>query len=314
MPFEVTILGSSAAIPTSNRHPSAQLVNLLGRFFLIDCGEGTQMQLRKFSIKIQKINYICISHLHGDHYLGLVGLLSTMSLLSRKNELLIFAPKGLEDILNLHFKLSYSQLSFPLKVFSLQKSKMNKIFEDNVCELWSFPLKHKIPCWGFKLLEKKKQRTIIKSTIEKYNIPYSSIKSIKDGLDYVTEKGDVINNNLLTVDSHIPRAYAYCSDTQFSSSLVNYIKNVDVLYHEATFHSDLSKRAKSTFHSTAQEAGIVAKEANVKKLLLGHFSSRYKDLNILKQDAQTVFNNVELSIEGEVFRIKKKYFYENSNR
>ena len=155
MPFEVTILGSASAIPTSTRHPSAQLVNLLGRFFLIDCGEGTQIQLRQYRVKMQKINYICISHLHGDHYLGLMGLLSTLSLLNRKKELIIFAPKGLSKILDLHFKLSYSQLSYPLKIVDLKGSGLTKLFEDDVLELFSFGLKHRIPCWGFKLVEKK---------------------------------------------------------------------------------------------------------------------------------------------------------------
>jgi len=307
MPFEVTVLGSSAATPTSTRNLSAQLVNLLGRFFLIDCGEGTQMQLRKFNVKIQKINYICISHLHGDHYLGLMGLLSTMSLLNRKKELSIFAPKGLESIINLHLKVSFSNLSFPFKIINLQSSKLDKIFEDDAVELWAFPLKHKIPCWGFKLLEKKQPRNILKEMVTKYNISYPDIISIKSGSDYVNQKGEIIKNSVLTKDSHIPRSYAYCSDTKFFAALVNYIQNVDLLYHEATFHSSLSKRSKSTFHSTAKEAGFLAAKGNVKKLLLGHFSSRYKDLNVLKEDAETEFNNVLLSCEGETLKIKKYY-------
>ena len=167
MPFDITVLGCAAATPTSTRHPSAQLVNLLGRFFLIDCGEGTQMQLRKNKIKIQKINFICISHLHGDHYLGLIGLLSTMSLLNRNKELTIFGPKGLDKIIELHLKLSYSKLSYSLNIINLQSSTLTMLYEDDACQLFSFPLKHRVPCWGFKLVEKKRPRRILKNMIDK---------------------------------------------------------------------------------------------------------------------------------------------------
>ena len=307
MSFEVTILGASSATPTSSRNVSAQLVHLLGRFFLFDCGEGTQIQLRRFGVKIQKINYICISHLHGDHYLGLIGLLSTMSLLNRNKELIIFAPKGLESILNLHLKLSYSVLSFPLKFIVLNTSKMQKIFEDDMFELFSFGLKHRIPCWGFKLLEKKRPRNLLKGIIEKYKIPYSVIESIKSGEDYTTDSGQVLPNKLLTSNPYKPRSYAYCSDTMPFDDLIDYILDVDLLYHDSTFHSNLAEKAKSTFHSTAKQAGIVASKANVKKLILGHFSSRYKKLDILKKDAQSKFKNVDIAIEGKTWKIKKIY-------
>ena len=307
MSFEVTILGASSATPTSSRNVSAQLVHLLGRFFLFDCGEGTQIQLRRFGVKIQKINYICISHLHGDHYLGLIGLLSTMSLLNRNKELIIFAPKGLESILNLHLKLSYSVLSFPLKFIVLNTSKMQKIFEDDMFELFSFGLKHRIPCWGFKLLEKKRPRNLLKGVIEKHKIPYSVIESIKSGEDYTTDSGQVLPNKLLTSNPYKPRSYAYCSDTMPFDDLIDYILDVDLLYHDSTFHSNLAEKAKSTFHSTAKQAGIVASKANVKKLILGHFSSRYKKLDILKKDAQSKFKNVDIAIEGKTWTIKKIY-------
>ena len=311
MPFDITVLGSASATPTSTRHPSAQLVNLLGRFFLIDCGEGTQMQLRKNKIKIQKINFICISHLHGDHYLGLVGLLSTMSLLGRKKKLTIFAPKGLDKIIELHFKLSYSNLSYELNIVTLQSTKLVSLFEDDACQLFSFGLKHRVPCWGFKLIEKQGPKKIIKNMIEKYSIPFNSINDIKSGSDYITNKGELIKNNVLTTSSYAPRSYAYCSDTLFFPSLVNHVKEVDLLYHEATFHSDLSSKAKSTFHSTAQDAANVALKGNVKKLLIGHFSSRYKDLSVLKIDAAKIFNNVDLAIEGEKFKIRKYIKHED---
>lgn len=306
MLFEVNILGSSSATPTSTRYPSAQLVNLLGRFFLFDCGEGTQIQLRKLSFKIQKIQFICISHLHGDHYLGLIGLLSTMSLLNRKKEVTLFAPKGIVKILDLHFKLSYSELSFKLNIIPLQGSSMKRIFEDESCELFSFGLKHRIPCWGFKLKEKKRPRRLIKSAIEKYNIPFHLLKSIKSGSDYITSGNEVIKNQIITSDSSIPRSYAYCSDTIYFDGIIEHVFEVDMLYHEATFHSNMSKRARSTFHSTSLDAAMVAKKANVKSLLLGHFSSRYKDLSILLDEAKNIFPNVNLAIEGSKWKINKK--------
>ena len=312
MPFELKILGCSSAIPTSKRHPSAQLVNLLGRFFLIDCGEGTQAQLRKYHVKIQKINYICISHLHGDHYLGLMGLLSTMSLLNRTKELTIFAPKGLLAIINLHLKLSYSQLSYPIKVINLEKKGLVKIFEDDAIELYSFDLRHRIPCWGFKLNEKKQPRKILKNMIDKYDIPFSDISAIKSGLNYITKNGEEINNNQLTMDSHISRSYAYCSDTKYFKKLSDYVKNVDILYHESTFHSDLNDKAVSTFHSTSKNAAQVALDADAKKLIIGHFSSRYRDLTVLQKDAQNIFNNVDLAEEGKQWKITKRYSYENN--
>tara|TARA_Y100001968_G_scaffold304727_1_gene319992 strand:+ start:360 stop:1289 length:930 start_codon:yes stop_codon:yes gene_type:complete len=307
MPFEVTVLGSASAIPTSTRNQSAQLVNLLGRFFLIDCGEGTQIQLRKNKIKIQKIDFICISHLHGDHYLGLVGLLSTMSLLNRQKDLTVFGPKGLDKIIQLHCKLSHSKLSYKLKFIHLQGSRLELIHDDDRCQLFSFGLKHGLPCWGFKLIEKKKQKKILKSMIDKYAIPVSCINDIKSGANYVTQKGKLILNNILTVDSYLPRSYAYCSDTYYFKSLANYIKDVDLLYYESTFHSTLSGMAKSTLHSTSEDAGRMALNAKVKKLIIGHFSSRYKDLDILKEDAKKVFHNVELALEGKTFKIEKIY-------
>lgn len=313
MPFEVTILGSSSATPTSTRHPSAQVVNILGRFFLIDCGEGTQMQLRKYKFKLQKIKFICISHLHGDHYLGLIGLISTMTLLNRKSELLIFAPNGIEEIIKLHLKLSHSIINFPLKVISLKKTGLTKIFEDKSINLFSFPLKHRVPCWGFKLVEKKRKKNIIKSAIKKFNIPINQFNSIKCGSDFVDEKNNIIKNDMITIDSPEPRSYAYCSDTVYYEKIIDYVRDVDLLYHEATFHSDLQKRAKQTYHSTTRDAAKIAKKASVDKLIIGHFSSRYKDLDILKEDALKFFRNTDLALEGSKWNINKKNKNENNS-
>ena len=192
-----------------------------------------------------------------------------------------------------------------MKIINLQGSKLRTLYEDEACQLFSFGLKHRVPCWGFKLMEKQRPRKILKTMIEKYSIPLKSINDIKSGADYLTHENELIKNTLLTTSSYSPRSYAYRSDTQYFSSLVNYIEEVDLLYHEATFHSNLSNKAKSTFHSTSQDAAKVAFEGNVKKLLIGHFSSRYKDLDILKKDAAKIFSNVELAIEGKKFKIKK---------
>ena len=313
MPFEVTVLGTSSALPTSTRHQSAQLVNLLGRFFLFDCGEGTQMQLRKYKIKIQKINFICISHLHGDHYLGLVGLLSTMSLLNRHKELIIFCPKGLKNIIDTHLKYSYTNLVYPIKIIELKKGGLLKVFEDEYCQLFSFPLKHRVPCFGFRLVEKKKSRKILSKQIEKYNIPISSIPNIKLGNDYTLENGQVLRNNDLTIDSHLPRSFVYCSDTKYFNKLISYVYGADLLYHESTFHSDLSHMAELTYHSTSKDAAMIASKANVKQLIIGHFSSRYKDVQVLQKDAKKYFDNVDLAVEGETWKIKKEYNYEDNS-
>jgi len=312
MPFEVLILGSASATPSANRHTSAQLVNLLGRFFLIDCGEGAQMQLRRYGVKLQKIQYICISHLHGDHYLGLIGLLSTMSLLNRKKELIVFGPKGLNKILDLHFKLSYSELSFSVKIIPLQGKGINKIFEDSACELFSFGLRHRIPCWGFKLVEKKRPRKLLKSALIKYDIPVEKFNSIKVGENFITKENKLIPNILITTSSYAPRSYAYCSDTLYFNQIIKYISGVDLLYHEATFHSSMDAKAKFTYHSTSADAALVAKKGNVKKLILGHFSSRYKKLDVLKKDAEVIFNNVDLATEGSIWKIKKIYNHEDN--
>ncbi len=307
MPFEVTILGASAATPTSERNHSAQIVNLLGRFFLFDCGEGTQKQIRKYSIKLQKIDIICISHLHGDHYLGLMGLLSSLSLLNRKKKITIFGPKGLDCIIDLHLKLSYSELTFNLEFKSLSSSSLIKLYEDDNCSLFSFGLKHRIPCWGFKLVEKKRKRHIIASKIKELNVPISCLNAIKSGEDFINSQGIVTKNSFLTKDSYVPRSYAYCSDTKVFENLPKFVEGVDLLYHEATFHSDLSSKARLHFHSTSLDAAKVARQANVKRLILGHFSSRYKDLNILKKDANKVFNNVDIAQEGKTWKIEKIY-------
>ena len=235
------------------------------------------------------------------------GFIVLIKFLKKKKKIILFGPKGLDDIINLQLKLSYSELTFNLEFHPLKSSSLIRLYEDSNCSLFSFGLKHRIPCWGFKLVEKKPKVHIKPSSIKEFNIPFSFLNEIKLGKDFINNNGVLTRNSLLTKDSYIPRSYAYCSDTKFFRNLPKLIEGVDLLYHEATFHSDLCIKARSYFHSTSLDAAIVAKKANVKRLILGHFSSRYKDLTILQKDAKKVFNNVDLAEEGKTWKIKKIY-------
>ncbi len=301
--FDLLILGSSAATPTSTRNPTAQLLNMAGRFFLIDCGEGTQMQLRKFKARFQSVNHIFISHLHGDHFLGLPGFLASMHLLGRKNELAIYAPKELEEIINIIHKHSDTFLNYPLKFIYTQNLTEQLLFEDDKVEVYSFPLKHRIATTGFLFREKSLPRNIDKFKLEKFNISFSEINKLKKGLDAEDNLGVKIKNETLTTDPPHPRSYAYCSDTKYFEELAIFIKGVDLLYHESTFLIDKSHRAEQTFHSTAQQAAQMAALAGVKKLLLGHFSARYPYLQDFLAEAKPIFDDVELATEGKIFTI-----------
>ena len=303
MNFEITILGCNSAIPTSNRNPSAQILNIFERFFLIDCGEGTQTQLRKYKFRIQKINQIFISHLHGDHYFGLIGLLSTLHLLGRKDTLHLYANADLKEIINIQLKASDTRLNYELRFHDLQYDKPRVIYEDKLITVETIPLNHRIPCCGFLFREKPKERTIIKEKLEAFDIPLSFYANIKAGADYRNDEGELIANKLLTKDPLPSRSYAYCSDTSYFENIINQISNVDLLYHEATFMQNMSDRAKQTFHSTTIEAGTIAKKASVKKLIIGHYSSRYTVLEPLLDETMSVFENTELGQEGKSYTI-----------
>ena len=302
-PFEVTILGCSSATPTSSRHPTAQVLNLHELFFLIDCGEATQIQLRRFKIKIQRIDHIFISHLHGDHYLGLPGLLGTMHLLGRDKELHIYSPHGLEDIINVSHYHSNTHLNYKIVFHTIKETIPEFIFENNILSVETIPMNHRIPCYGFLFREKQGLKPILKEKIEEYNIPVQEIPKIKEGKDFITPSGKRIPNAELTTEPPLPRTYAYCSDTLYNESYIQQIKNLDLLYHEATFASDKAERAKETHHCTAKEAGTIALKANVKKLIIGHFSARYHDLFPLLSEAQEVFSNTVLAEEGETHSV-----------
>jgi len=303
MKFEVTILGSSSATPVYNRNPTAQLLNCNEKFYLIDCAEGTQQQLIKFGLKASKIDYIFISHLHGDHYFGLIGLLSTMHLNGRIKPLHIYGPKAIKEILELQFKYSDTTLKYELIYFEIDPTQSAVIFENNDVTLETIILNHRIPCTGFKFTEKKRLRKLLIDKLEAQNVPVELYPLLKRGVDLELPNGDVILNADYTTDSARPRAYAYCSDTIYDETYFETIKNCDTLYHEATFLHEMLERAKETHHTTALQAAQVATIVGAKKLLIGHFSSRYKTLGALLDEARSVFENTELATEGITFEI-----------
>ncbi len=307
MPFQLTILGSSSATPTSERYPTAQVLNVLERFFLIDCGEGTQHQIRKNRINFLKINHILISHLHGDHFFGLIGLISSLSLLGRKNDLHIYAHSELQRYTRFQLEfLEMSDTGFRICFHPLNFKKPQLIFEDKKLTIRSFPLKHRIPCCGFRFDEKPRESNIIKEQILKYGIPIRDIKRIKAGEDFITGSGKVIPNSELVIPAPAPRSFAYCSDTAYSEEIIDHIKGSDLLYHEATFAESEQQVAKETFHSTAKQAAQIAEMASVKKLLIGHFSARYKRLDQLLSEAREIFPETYAVIENETYPVNFK--------
>jgi len=302
MTFSVTVLGSSSALPTSSRYPTAHLLNAYERFFLIDCGEGTQIQLRKYKARFSKINHAFISHLHGDHYFGLFGFLSSLSLLGRTNDFHIYAHKELEKMLNFQFK--YYQFGFNIVFHPLPEKEVKIIYEDKQITITTFPLKHGIASNGFLFKEKLKEKNIRKELIDYYKLSIKDIVKIKQGDSFVDEDGNIISNERLTHSPFKQRSYAFCSDTAFEPSIVPIIKGADILYHESTFVDDMKQRAKETYHSTAKEAAEIAKMAGVKQLILGHFSARYKELDIFEKEASEVFKNVSNVIEGQSYSVE----------
>lgn len=298
MKFDVTILGCGAATPTLRRGSTAQLVNLHDKQFLIDCGEGTQLQLRRFKIKFQKINHIFISHLHGDHYLGLIGLISSMHLLGRKTELNIYGPPQLKELIDINLKHSDTFLNFKLIFHPMEKKEKQLIHEDKTLEVYAYPLKHRISCFGYAFREKQKSRRILKDKIKELDIGISEIVKLKQGDDVEREDGSILKSNDCTLPPYKPRQYAYCSDTAYSEKVIEFVEGSDLMYHESTFLEVMKDRAKQTFHSTAIQAATIAEKANVHKLILGHYSSRYTSVDQFKQEAGTVHKNVVLAFDG----------------
>jgi len=305
MSLKLTILGCHSATPRSFAHPTSQFLEINKRFFLIDCGEGTQTQLRKYKVKFSKIKHIFISHLHGDHFYGLIGLISTFSLLNRASELHIFAPHGAEEIIKLQLKLSKSWLHFPLYFHELKSKKSEIIFEDEYVEVHTIPLKHRIYTNGFLFIEKLAERKLnIAAVLNQSEIEICDYQNLKNGKDFVKKNGDIILNASLTFDPPPILKYAFCSDTVYDEDIIPIIKNVDLLYHESTFLDDKIELAKTTKHSTAKQAAKIAYKAKVKKLILGHYSSRYKHIDLFLSEAKLEFYNVELTEEGKEFLIE----------
>lgn len=305
MSLKLTILGCHSATPRTNAFPTSQYLEINNRFFLIDCGEGTQTQLRRNKIKFSKIKHIFISHLHGDHFYGLIGLISTFRLLNHQTELHIFAPKGAQEIIDLQFKYAKSWATFPIHFHELVSKKSEIIFEDDKVEVYTIPLKHRIYTNGFLFKEKTKERKLDINAIGKYKeIEICDYQNLKNGKDFILSNGEIIENEKLTSPPPSPISYAFCSDTKYNEEIVPIIKNVDLLYHESTFLEDKVDLAKTTKHSTALQAAKIAQQANAKKLILGHYSSRYKDINPFLYEAKTAFNNTELSESGKVFALE----------
>ncbi len=308
MRFELTVLGSGSALPLAERFPSAQVLNVQEKHFLIDCGEGAQFQMRRFGVPFQRIRHVFISHLHGDHYLGLMGFLLTLHLLGRDWDLYLYGPPGLEELIRQQLKLTGTRLRFRMHFHAFDHRESEVLIDDKVLSVQSIPLEHRVPCCGFLFREKEKERNMIKEKISEYGIPVHAIQDIKKGDDHVTEDGRVIPCEELTTPPPVPRTYAYCSDTSFREDMVKAVEAVDLLYHEATFTADHAKRARETFHSTAEQAARLAKEADVDKLLLGHFSARYKTLAPFLEEACQIFPNTELAVDGKVIQVPLKQY------
>jgi ribonuclease Z len=303
MKFEVTILGSSSATPIYNRNPTAQALNINERMYLIDCGEGTQQQMLKFDVKASRIDHIFISHLHGDHYLGLVGLLSSLHLNGRVKPLKLFGPAPLKEIIDMQFKYSETTLHYELEFYPTDPTAPQVILDNHDIVVETIPLNHRISCTGFIFRQKKTLRKLIKEKIEALEVPINFYSQLKRGLNYVAPDGTVYQNDELTIDSMAPKMYAYCSDTLYNQQYFEQIANANLLYHEATFLHNMLDRALQTHHTTAWQAADVALQTNAQQLLIGHFSARYKTLNELLDEARSVFPNTELAIEGKTFTI-----------
>lgn len=304
MQFQLTILGCNSAIPANGRFPSAQVLQVDNGYYLIDCGEGTQIRLSENGISKSKINQIFISHLHGDHIFGLMGLLSTMSLMGRTEPLKIFSPAGLEEIISVQQKHSQSFLPFDIEFCIVDTRLHQRIFADDRVEVFSIPLDHRIPTSGYLFVEKEHPLNINPDVIAKYELSIPQIKAVKQGDDLVLADGTKLPNKDLVLAPKRRRSFAYCSDTTYQESIVPMVKGVDILYHESTFLHEKLEQAQKTKHSTALQAASIAAQAQVKLLILGHYSSRYKVLTPLLEEAKSKFDNVDLGIEGQTYTVK----------
>ncbi len=296
--FELRVLGCGCGIPTVRHYGSSQVLNIREKLYMIDCGEGTQVQFRRNKLKFSKLNHIFISHLHGDHFFGLIGLISTMSLLGRTATLHVYGPKDIEPMLRPQLDYFCNGMDYKVEIHTVSTKTSELVFEDNSVSIYSIPLKHRIVCTGYLFKEKPTQPHIKPDAIKAFGIPVSQINNIKAGLDYVSPDGEVIKNDLLTTPPAPPRSYAYCSDTIFRPEIAEIIKDVNLLYHEATFSEADKHQCKHTGHSTAKEAGEMARLANARRLMIGHISARYEDEELMLQEAKSMFAETILAKEN----------------
>src|SRR5580765_6574377 len=299
--FAVTILGNNSAVPAFDRHPTSQVVTLDGDLFLVDCGEGTQIQMIKYKIRRSRISHIFISHLHGDHYFGLVGLINSFGLLNHLQDLHIYAPSPLQEIIEWQLKVASTTL--PYKLFFHTISKEETLVDEEKFVVTCFPTNHRIECYGFSFHEKKGRRKLIPERAKEFDIPVAFYDKLKAGEDYVKKNGELIKNEWVTEDGSPGKTYVYCADTKYDESIIPHIKDADLIYHETTYLDALQQRAIDRFHSTTKQAALIAKKANVSKLLIGHFSSKYDTLEEFETEAREIFLNTELAIEGVSYKV-----------
>ena len=299
--MKLNILGCYAATPRTFTNPTSQVLELNNELFLIDCGEGTQVELRRRKIKFSRIKHVFISHLHGDHFYGLVGLISTFRLLNRETELHVHGPKGIKEIVTLQLKLAGSWTNYPLFFHELESEEPQILLDNEKVSVETIPLKHRIYTNGFLFREKPGDRKLLMNEVLKYDIDVVYYRGIKKGRDVVLDNGKKIPNKELTADPSLTQSYAFCSDTKYNPAMVDQIRNIDILYHESTFLEEHAYLAEPTKHSTAKEAAAIARAANASKLVLGHYSTRYKDIQLFREEAQEVFSQVELANDGKEF-------------
>lgn len=304
-PFRINILGCGSALPTLRHFNSSQVVEIRGKMFMIDCGEGTQTQLRKSHIKFSKLSGVFISHIHGDHCFGLIGMISTFGMLGRTAPLHVYAPVALRDMLAEQIRMFCPHLTYEVPFHEIDTTKSYVIYEDRSLTVTTIPLEHRLPCCGFLFREKPTLPHIRRDMLDFYEIPISQINNIKNGASWTLPSGEVIPNEELTENAEPARAYAYCSDTRYIPTLHNLVKDVNLIYHESTYSDDNIERAEKYYHSTASQAATVARDANAKMLLLGHYSARYDNESLLLQEARAIFPNTYLSAESDIIEIQE---------
>jgi ribonuclease Z len=297
----VTILGNNSAVPAFDRHPTSQVVTLDGNNYLVDCGEGTQIQLINYKIRRSKISHIFISHLHGDHYFGLIGLINSLSLLGHQQELHVFGPAPLKEIIDLQLKVADTQLCYNLHIHAITGPAT--LLDDHKLTVKCFRTNHRIECYGFVFTQKKQPRTLEPEKAKEHEVPFSFYERLKNGEDYTRKDGVVVRNEWVTSEAEPGKTYAFCADTKYDETIIPHIQGADMIYHETTYLDNLRERAESRFHSTTRQAATIAQKAGVKKLLIGHFSSKYDTLEEFEAEAREIFPATELALEGVAYKV-----------